>query len=125
MDRLGLGGAAILGALGRAALSLSFDVTVTCGTEGHPPEDPHSLGNAFDVRSHGLSAACKQSLLSLVVGYLAELDTPHVALVPTSGGLASPAFFGFLEQPDTEQEHFHFQVRHGRTFPVTAPLRTV
>lgn len=126
LDALTVGGAAILGALFRAATNLPFDLVVTSGTDGahSGPQDPHHRGDALDVRSQGLTPAEKSSVLALVMHDLATL-THHfgrnAALVETSDGLATALFFGFLEAPGTANEHFHFQVRKGSVVP---PLRS-
>lgn len=126
MDRLGLGGAAILGALARAAVNLTFDVVITSGTDGEHsgPTDPHRMGDAFDVRSHDLGPAAKLTLLKLVMGYLAELETlAGGELLDVSDGYSTPrgCFWGFLEHPGQAGEHFHIQVRNGHTVPPIIP----
>lgn len=122
IDRLDVGGGLILAALARTAAHLSFDLDVTSVTDGihSGPLDPHKKGKAVDVRSRTLSTAAKASVLSLVMGYLAEFTEQlqgkprgSVTLVSTSGGFATPLFFGFLEAPGTDNEHFHLQVRKG------------
>lgn len=123
MDRLDVGGALIVAALNRTAFGLNFDLTVTSVTDGEHsgPLDPHKRGRAIDVRSKDLSPAAKQSVLRLVMGFLAEFTEQlmgqargSTVLERTSGGLATTLFFGFVEKPGDIAEHFHFQVRKGR-----------
>lgn len=123
IDRLDVGGALILAALQRTVFNLRFDLVVTSVTDGEHsgPRDPHKLGKAVDVRSHDLSWAAKDSVLKLVMGYLAEFTEQlmgkargSIELETTSDGLATPLFFGFLENRGGPNEHFHLQVRKGR-----------
>jgi hypothetical protein len=92
----------ILAAIDRAACTLGFDLTVTSACDGahSGPNDPHHRGEAYDVRSHDLSLEHKLQVLS--------------AIMATLGG---ERFFGFIEDCDTENEHFHFQVKKGTAYP--------
>ena len=103
-------GQAILDALAKVAGTLSFDLVVTSGADGthSGPSDPHHSGNAYDVRSHDLIN--KQDILTAV---MTELGQPS----PSSGGYVTAKFFGWLEQADTDNEHFHFQLRRGQVYP--------
>lgn len=77
-----------------------FEITSACDGEHSGPEDPHHSGNAYDLRSHGFTSQQKLIVLNSVMAIL-KLD--H--------------FYGFLESPDTDNEHFHFQVKKGTTYP--------
>lgn len=90
----------MLAAFDSVARSLQCDLTITsaCDGEHSGPNDPHHRGEAYDIRSHDF--ANKESVLQAVMN---ELGTEK--------------FFGFLEDPGTENEHFHFQVRKGGTYP--------
>lgn len=109
------GGARILGTLDRLARELPYDLTVTSGADSHRATDPHTLGRAFDVRTHGLTRDQAVYVLRATLIDL-QLDAQDAPL-ETSGGLATRKFFGWLEHPGTANEHLHFQVRKGRTFP--------
>lgn len=100
----------ILRALATVSNKLGIDLTITSGTDGlHSGEsDPHHSGNAFDVRSHDL--VNKQDVLTAI---LTELGQPS----PSSGGYVTARFFGWLENANGPDEHFHFQLRHGQVFP--------
>lgn len=97
------GGFRILWALESVADAVSHDLTITSGTDGahSGPDDPHHRGEAYDVRSHDLPD--KQDALKRL------LDT------------LDGRFFAFLEDPDTDNEHIHVQVRKGTVYP-PAPL---
>jgi hypothetical protein len=95
------GGFRILSAIDQVAATLNSDLTITsaCDGEHSGPADPHHRGEAYDIRSHDFSAEQKQLVLS-------ELTT-------TLGD----RFYGFLESPGTENEHFHIQVAKGTVYP--------
>ena len=90
----------ILSAIDGAALRCAHDLTITsaCDSEHSGPEDPHHRGEAYDVRSKDVLD--KQFVLSTIMGQLGEAK-----------------FYGFLEDPDTDTEHFHIQVRKGIIYP--------
>lgn len=100
----------ILRALSTVSKAVGLDLTITSGTDGEHsgPADPHHSGMAYDVRSHDVLN--KQDLLTAV---MTELGQPS----PSSGGYVTAKFFGWLEQAGTDNEHFHFQLRHGQTYP--------
>lgn len=96
------GGFRILSAIDQTSAALSVDLVITSGTDGEHsgPNDPHHRGEAFDVRSQGYSAELKQQILD---GIMRRLGFER--------------FYGFLEAKDTANEHFHFQVKKGITYP--------
>lgn len=99
----------ILSAIDQMAQVLSADLVVTSGTDGEHSGalDPHHRGEAYDVRSQGLSAELKQQILE---GVMARLGSRY--------------FYGFLEDAGTANEHFHFQIRKGTKFPPPSPQET-
>jgi hypothetical protein len=108
-------GARILGSLDHIIRSYPFDLTITAGSDGHPPTDSHTLGRAFDVRAHDLTPAQRTMLLHDVIFDLAEpTSTPGpLASIPLEN-LASEKFFGQVEHPAAPEAHLHFQLRLGR-----------
>jgi len=92
----------ILSAIDQVALALSVDLVITSGTDGthSGPNDPHHMGEAFDVRSQSFSADLKQQILD---GVMRRLGWER--------------FYGFLESSGTENEHFHFQRKKATTYP--------
>jgi len=98
------GGIALLSALDLTAKEIKHDLTVTAALDGNHsgPDDPHLHGNALDVRTH-------------------DLDNPQHA-VETLIVQLGPLFYAFLEDPDTDNEHIHCQVRKGTVYPpATSP----
>lgn len=92
----------ILSAIDQISETLSMELVITSGTDGEHsgPNDPHHRGEAFDVRSQGFSAELKQQILD---GVMRRLGFER--------------FYGFLEAKDSANEHFHFQVKKGTTYP--------
>jgi hypothetical protein len=93
------GGFRILWALETIAYLGDYDITITSGTDGvhSGVNDPHHRGEAYDIRTHDLSD--KEHTLSLIKGTL------------------GPAFYAFIEDPGTDNEHIHCQVARGQTYP--------
>jgi hypothetical protein len=111
-DLIAPAGFRILAALEEASLQSNLDLIITSGTDGEHsgPNDPHHLGQAYDVRSHDFSPEQKQMVLEYV---MTVLGTP----LEQSGGLVTDKFFGWLEAAGTANEHYHFQLRRGMEYP--------
>lgn len=111
------GGFRILGALDQTALSLGLELTITsaCDGEHSGPDDPHHRGEAFDVRVHDLEPEEIQRVLTMVMDDLSL--SVHDGPLRSSGGLATQCFFGFLEDPGSDNMHLHFQTRRGVAYP--------
>jgi len=111
-DYIASAGFAILAAFVAASRKLGTDLTITSGTDGthSGPIDPHHLGAAYDVRSHSFPDVMKQTVLLSV---MAELGVAR----PQSSGYVTDKFFGWLEAAGSDNEHFHFQLRHGIEYP--------
>ncbi len=103
-------GARILSVIDQAAVLLDRDLTVTCGTEGHPVLDPHTRGEALDVRTKDLPQA---TILTLVNWMIKRLGPDFSVLyeVPQKpiGVLATVAFVN----PTATGQHCHIQLRKG------------
>lgn len=93
----------ILEALKDASVTLGVDLTITSAWDGvhSGPQDPHKLGEAYDIRSQDLDPVSRGRLLDVV---MEELGWQR--------------FFGFLEAHGTPNEHFHFQRARNTTFTV-------
>ncbi len=93
----------ILSAITQTALALGRDLVITSGCDGEHsgPEDPHHLGEAYDIRTHDFP---NESLKELVLsGIMQRLGTEQ--------------FFGFLEAPGTDREHIHVQRKRNTVYP--------
>lgn len=115
LDGLAPAGFRLIGVLDKIVRAQPFDLTITEGTGAHPPNDPHTKGQALDVRTHNLTDEQKRFVLQSVLLELAEspLDQP----LPVSIGFATMQFYGQLEHPGQPNEHLHFQQRNGALFP--------
>jgi hypothetical protein len=96
------GGFRILSALDQVVAAWLKDATLTSGRDGEHsgPTDPHHNGSAYDVRSQDFNQVDKTQFLNDVMKIL-----------------GFERFYGFLESPETPNEHFHFQVKKGTTYP--------
>ncbi|SRR5579871_2107937 len=96
------GGFRILEAITLTASVVGVDLTITSACDGcHSGQhDPHHRGEAYDVRTHGLTPAQVEAVLRELGNHL----TPG-------------RFFYFLEAAGTENEHIHIQVRKGTEYP--------
>lgn len=103
-----IGGLVILQSIKTCSKMLLVDLTITSGSDGihgvglaGDPDDPHYLGDAYDVRSHDLDDINKRQ-------FLANLNN----LLPKD------QFYYFLENPNTDNEHFHIQVKKGTVYTI-------
>lgn len=119
LDGLEPGGFAILSALEQTARAVEIDLTISCGTDGHSPSDPHTLGNALDVRTIDLTPALVlavlQSIDTLLDGQLFfwQYECPQV---PDDPGLRAVA----VVSHQATAPHVHVQVRRGQHYPPAA-----
>lgn len=93
----------ILQAIKAASKQLNIDLTITSGTDGahSGPADPHHFGEAYDIRSHDFPAALRPAVVKAVMDQLGWKQ-----------------FYGYIEAPGTDNEHFHFQRKKDTTFTV-------
>jgi hypothetical protein len=96
-------GFVLLSAIWKASQVIQHDLTITSGTDGchSGTTDPHHSAEAYDVRTHDLTA--EQKALAL----------------KTIQDEAGPLFFAFLEAAGTDNEHIHAQRKKGTTYPPT------
>lgn len=65
---------------------------ITCGTDAHPADDPHTNGFAVDIRSHDLSD-----------------EASHDVLIKLRNALGKD-YTILLENEGLDSEHFHCQL---------------
>jgi hypothetical protein len=96
------GGFRILSAIDQCAAKFTADLVITSACDGthSGPDDPHHRGEAYDVRSHDFTPDEKDQVLAQIMNILGW-----------------DRFYGFLEAANTDNEHFHFQVRKGTVYP--------
>lgn len=109
-------GMRLLEAIKETARTLNSHLMITCACDDHDPDDPHTTGEAYDLRSHDLQPRQKRAVLRELMLQLqhGELDAP----LAVSGGLATMSFFAFLEDENTENEHFHVQRRRSTVYTI-------
>lgn len=115
IDAADADGLNLLGALRAVAVADTQDVILTCGSEQHPPLDPHTLGHAFDVRTHNRTPERRSWLLRAVLVELSEGDGDEPAPLASVAleNLATRRYFGQIEDPDGANAHLHLQRRNG------------
>lgn len=88
-----------------AALQFLDEVVITSGTDGahSGPDDPHHHGHALDIRTHNFPTRADR------FAFAAALEAR-----------LGKYFFAFVEDPDTDNEHVHVQVRKGCVYPPPA-----
>lgn len=110
-------GIRLLGALERGARHvIQHDLTITCADKEHNASDPHSSGEAFDVRTHDLTDTQKHALLDAVMKDLSDSVVTD-PIIPKDGGFVTKAFFGWIEHPGEANEHIHVQRRNHTVYP--------
>jgi hypothetical protein len=111
----------LLSALETVARRLRVDLVITCGTEAHPGTDPHSTGEAYDVRTHDFTDDQKRAILRELLLELSD-DQTNDAPIPVSDGLGTRGFWGWIEHPGQPTEHLHVQRRSRTIYPPVSRL---
>lgn len=112
-------GFVILAAVHAATRVLRVDITITCGTEGHPQDDPHTQGEAYDLGTNDYTVdvllrvrAFLQNSLGPLFTVLYERPTP-----PTDARLLAIATINAA----ATAPHLHVQRRKGTVYPPAPP----
>lgn len=97
------GGFAILASLEQTAQLVGHDIVITSACDGKHsgPDDPHHRGMAYDIRTHDVPD--KTDLLETLESILADYGADR--------------FYAFIEDPGTDNEHIHVQVKKGTEYP--------
>lgn len=109
-------GVRILAALDACAQLLKHDITITCADGGHGPNDPHTLGEAYDVRVTDLTL---DQINDLCHALDTLLDTFFTTLYETPPGFSTPAVLDewLYVNPDASGPHLHIQRKKGTVYP--------
>lgn len=114
-DRIKPGGFRILWALDEAVTLLYQDLTITCGTEDHPPDDPHTRGEAYDVRVRDLQP---EQVVKLVIALRSKLGPLFTVLLETPHAFTNPQLVALQTlNPHATAPHVHVQVRQDASYP--------
>lgn len=119
-------GIRILAALWNVSQSNVMDLWISCGRDGHGPNDPHTLGEAFDVSVKLMDVPTivkiKKQLDQMLGERFTVLYETHET--PSDPMLAAIAYVN----ADASGPHFHIQRRKGTVYPPPAnvsPTRDV
>ena len=104
--------ARILSALDIAARWRGHDLTITCGREGHPAGDPHTIGRAVDVRVLDLTPDATVKFYQYIRSLLGDLFTVlyETPIQPTYAALQNIAYIN----TKATAAHFHIQLAKGQ-----------
>lgn len=119
IGRLAPAGGRILGALDVMARRLQHNLTVTCADKEHGPTDPHTSGEAFDVRTHDLADDTKAALLHELMIELSDnpsTDVPKPIVSVPLTNLATTRFYAQIENHGQPDEHLHVQRRNNTVY---------
>lgn len=109
-------GFALLAAIHAAAQHFGMDLTITCGTEGHPDIDPHTTGAAYDLSVQGLN---DPQIIDLVL-FLRETLGPRFYVTyetPNDPRQALVIADVAVRNLHATAPHLHLQRRKNTTYP--------
>lgn len=110
LDGLQEPGVKILSAFEQATRLLGRDLRVTCGTDSHDIEDPHSNGAAIDVGARDLPDGIVIALRDYLMKALgADFTVLYETKTKPAGVLAGIAYVN----PNATGAHIHVQLRKG------------
>lgn len=122
-DLITPGAVRMLGALDAVARIVGVDLTITSGTDSHPPTDVHARGLAYDVSVAGLTVdqildIRHQLQVELGAGFTVLYES---AVTPADARLQVIVYL----DPHATAPHFHVQVKNGTVYPPIAAPATV
>lgn len=115
LNRLAPAGFRILSVIDQAALLCKTSLRITCGTEGHAPTDPHTLGQAVDIGA----TEFPPPLVMALHDALSRLLGPAFTVLyecPTRPGDPVLRQIAYVN-PTATAPHFHCQPVKGTTWP--------
>lgn len=117
-ERIAPAGFRLLAAIDNLSRILSLDVLITCGTNDHPEGDPHTTGEAYDVRVRDWTVPQVLKAITFLRQILGERFTVlyEVPQEPTDPQLKAIAFVN----AGASAAHLHLQRKRGTTFPPPA-----
>ncbi len=109
-------GFAILAAVHAACWRLQTDLTISCGSEGHPTTDPHSEGAAFDLSVQGLN---DPQIIELVMFLRHTLGQRFYATYETPGTPREALVIAdvAVKNPQATSGHIHIQRARNTVYP--------
>lgn len=119
LNGMTLAGARILAVVAVAPLVLGFDITITCGREGHPPTDPHTLGSALDLRTADKTSLQIRAMYKYFGSQLgAEFFTTLYEVPLHERPSLDPLLVDYVYTPSNpDEQHLHLQRRINTHYP--------
>lgn len=117
LDGLAPGGCRILVVVAAAVEALGHDQTITNGIEGHPINDPHTRGDALDVKALELTDDEILAQHKYFVGQLGPAFTVLYECPPDDAPIDEPLKSIAYLSDGASAPHFHIQVKKGTTYP--------
>jgi hypothetical protein len=117
-DRIAPAGFVLLAHFHSATRVLGVDLVISCGTEGHADEDPHSSGEAYDLSVAVWTVDVILRVRAFLQNALGPLftvlyETPFVPSEPRLAAIATV-------NPAATAPHLHAQRRKGTIYPPAA-----
>ncbi len=117
------GGMVIQAACVLASGVVGLPLEITCGSEGHPPGDPHTLGRARDLHVTDFTASQILALIAALEAsfkYLAP-GAPFTIMYEVPPGTTTDMRLVnsdyYYENAGATAAHLHIQVKKGQTYP--------
>ena len=110
-------GARILAELDAIARKFSHDIVITCADKEHAAGDPHTLGEAFDIRTHEWpDEHVTEVMLSLINQLGGTGDLPRPVSSVAIPNFATTHFYVQYENAGQPNAHLHVQRRNGTVY---------
>lgn len=106
----------ILAAIDRLCQVLGHDVTISCGTEGHGPTDPHTEGAAYDLSVLGWTGDEIELSLHTLRGLLIPAQFYIQYEVVNAASDLTPSRLAVVN-PAATASHVHIQRKKNTVFP--------
>lgn len=117
-DRIAPAGFVILALCHAATRVLGIDLTISCGSEGHPLEDPHTSGEAYDL---SVAAWTADVVLRVRAFFIETLGPPFTVLYETPSMPSEPRLAAIaVVNPAATAPHLHIQRKKGTIYPPAA-----
>lgn len=108
----------ILSALDTVAQLVHRDLEITSGSDSHPPDDVHALGEAYDISVQGFDAP---TIAMIRAGLQQQLGDAFTVLyeTPVKPSDVRLQVIAYLN-PHATAPHLHVQRRNGTVYPPIA-----
>ena len=109
-------GFVLLAAIQAACWHLDRDITISCGSEGHPTIDPHSTGEAYDLSVQGMN---DPEIIDLVMFLRKTLGRQFYVVYETPSAIRDALVVAAVAVMNLQATaaHIHCQRARGTTYP--------